>query len=441
MALLKDKSVIIYGLGADYEERKDFLHEEFHIVGYSDAKNFDIDKFVPLKALSQAKCDYIYITTRKYYREIKEILIMEGVASEKIVSEAFLIYLMLDKYQQEFNDSFISYPHYHLMVGNGAVNVSIHQNNIYEPIYPCMKAQELMQNKGADIYNKDGERMDTFFIRSNEYMGAAPSKYFMWDYYNYKLDIHFYKHSSFMEQVGNPEKKYILLSEPRELIPNTYETVWSHAELCKEFDAVFTWDEKILNEFPNAKLNYSVFVNWYGMGEDNKKDIADNFKNKKKNISIIASEKRFLPMHIVRQEVAKKCKREGLADTYGAFDGGQRFEKYEEPLEKYRYQIVIENDISAYNFSEKITSCFAAQTIPIYLGATKINQFFNMDGIISIKMEDLDHIEDILKQCTEKEYERRLPAILDNYNRLKNDYNWFTWDYFYEKYFQGSNSK
>ena len=88
-------------------------------------------------------------------------------------------------------------------------------------------------------------------------------------------------------------------------------------------------------------------------------------------------------------------------------------------LQKYRYSIIIENDVTPYFFTEKITNCFAAQTIPIYLGATEIHKFFNPEGIITISLKDLDHIEDILKQCTPEEYERRLPAVLDNFERVK----------------------
>ena len=121
-------------------------------------------------------------------------------------------------------------------------------------------------------------------------------------------------------------------------------------------------------------------------------------------------------MHIVRKKLAFKCKNESLADTYGNFDGGNyvNVEKY---LKDYRYSIAIENDITPYFFTEKILNCFAAQTIPIYLGATEIGRFFNANGIIQIGLEDCEHIENILKHCTPEEYERRLPAVIDNFNR------------------------
>ena len=48
--------------------------------------------------------------------------------------------------------------------------------------------------------------------------------------------------------------------------------------------------------------------------------------------------------------------------------------------------LIIENDITPYFFTEKITNCFISQTIPVYLGATQIHKFFNTDGIITISL-------------------------------------------------------
>lgn len=86
-----------------------------------------------------------------------------------------------------------------------------------------------------------------------------------------------------------------------------------------------------------------------------------------------------------------------------------------ETLNDYRFTICVENSLTPYFFTERITSALAAQTIPIYLGASKIDEFFNIDGII--KFSPKDDIKDILKQCTPEEYTRRLPAVLDNYKR------------------------
>lgn len=145
----------------------------------------------------------------------------------------------------------------------------------------------------------------------------------------------------------------------------------------------------------------------------------ENYKRKTKNISMLSSHLETFPMHIVRKKLAFYCKEHGLADTFGQFDGGP-IVAMELPFEHYRYSIVVENGIEPFYFTEKIMNAFAAQTIPIYLGATEIGQFFNAEGIIQIGLEDCEHIENILKRCTVEEYERRLPAVLDNFNRAMN---------------------
>ena len=67
------------------------------------------------------------------------------------------------------------------------------------------------------------------------------------------------------------------------------------------------------------------------------------------------------------------------------------------------------------------------------MGARKIDDFFNPDGIIKLKYSDLQDVEKVLRTCDEKEYERRLPAILDNYERAKQYLN--IDDYLYSNYF------
>ena len=120
-------------------------------------------------------------------------------------------------------------------------------------------------------------------------------------------------------------------------------------------------------------------------------------------------------------------------DTYGTFDGGS-YIKISDSLKDYRYTIAIENDISPYRFTEKILNCFAAMTVPIYIGATKIGDFFNTDGIIQIETLDYEYIDKIIRNCNEEDYAMRTSALIDNYNRVK-DYLCVE-DYMYKHYSQ-----
>ncbi len=151
----------------------------------------------------------------------------------------------------------------------------------------------------------------------------------------------------------------------------------------------------------------------------------------------MASKQNISEYHKLRIAIAKKCKEQNLADTYGSFDGGAYLDKIDHVYAPYRYSIVVENDVKPYYYTEKITSCFAAMTIPIYLGATKIGNFFNEDGIIKITPKDYDNLEEILKQCTEQDYLSRLDAVKDNYNRVQKNLNVFD-NFIYEPFLKGN---
>ena len=294
-----------------------------------------------------------------------------------------------------------------------------------------------------EVYNRYGERMEFFFISERELINLDTStdmRYIIWDRFNYGNTTHFYTHDEIFRTVGKPKRKFAMMLEPRSIKSQSYDNVLKNKDYVeKNFDMLFTFDAQLLTTLKNARFA-PLFANvWYGMnkrGWDIPQDSIispDNCRHKTKNISLVCSPKEMCPMHILRKGLAFKCKEQGWADTYGNFDGGA-FVSVEKYLQQYRYSIVFENDISPYFFTEKIMNCFAAQTIPIYFGATEIDKFFNAEGIIQLRIEDYKHIEKILKLCTPEEYERRLPAVMDNFNRAMKFTTQTRFDEIYVKY-------
>lgn len=307
-----------------------------------------------------------------------------------------------------------------------------------------------------EIFNKYGEQMEMFFISDRDFAHVPndkKSRYIIWDRYNYGLKTHFYSNEEMFHIVGKPERKFGMILEPPSIRPQSYKLVLENKEYIeKNFDALFTYDTQILANISNAKFATLVSDVWYGRNYEGnmingaaaafsndgnaKENVAvsvDNYKRKTKNISMIASAKKMCPMHIFRQQLAFRLKAWGGVDTFGKFDGGE-YVPMEMPFEFYRYSVVVENYISPYYFTEKILNCFAAETIPVYIGATEIEKFFNTDGIIQISVDDANNIEDILAQCTAEEYERRLPAIIENYWRAQEYVNFTVFDRIYKKY-------
>ena len=271
--------------------------------------------------------------------------------------------------------------------------------------------------------------METYFIK-NRHSRHAPfgheGKYFFWDRYNYGLDTHFYGPEAMTGTLGKPAVKYGMLTESRTIVPKDYEVFHRNRGLEKDFRYVFTYDDRILNEIENARF-YPVAA-----GIWNSEMREGRYREKDRDLSILSSDKVMCALHRFRLELARLCKREGLADTFGRFDGGGYVEKVDETLNRYRFSMIIENDVSDYYFSERLTSCFAAQTVPVYLGARRIGDFFNTDGMILLGSADLEEAESLIAECTRERYEAMLPAVLDNYERVKEYVN--MQDYLYEHY-------
>jgi len=304
----------------------------------------------------------------------------------------------------------------------------------YGKIYlPDYNLNVEFSNNVPKVYNSEGRQMEFFFVKDT-HSAHSPflnSKYIIWDRFNFGLDTHFYSHKNMLHQMGKPIYKYGYLAESESLVPDDYKLFEKHKGLENDFDLIFTQSDKILNSIENSRFAPISAGLWFGNSINGGILDKNSYKEKTKNISIVSSNKLNSSLHKFRYDLAFKCKNERLADTYGTFDGGPLI-KLADSLTDYRYSIVIENDISDYWFTERITSCFAAMTIPIYCGARKIGNFFNTDGIVFIGPEDYDDINKILLQCTEKEYFARLPAIMENFEKSKRYISAF--DYIYEEY-------
>lgn len=278
-----------------------------------------------------------------------------------------------------------------------------------------------------EIYNALGERMDIFFLRDAS--GAhlpygnnqkVKDRYFLWDRFNFALDTHFYTDACVGEIIragGNNQRNYALLQEPKSIISRSYELFYENKDLANEFQKVMTHDEKLLDTLPNAMLYNACACMLCYCGDDPLRWSNEKYKEKCRLISMVISGKEFTPLHLKRNALAKQLV--GRVDLFGNFVNNYIQHK-STALETYCYHIALENEQNKYYFTEKIMDCFISMAIPLYLGATTIGEFFNLDGIIVLSEEDIsdiDRFNKILAQCTLENYVERLPAIIDNYNR------------------------
>ena len=306
-------------------------------------------------------------------------------------------------------------------------------NRCYGKIYMPYCPSRTIGHGQNKVYNKNGQELDVCFLR--EIFWACPQggfDHFMFDRYNIALDKHVYTHSAMLETMGHPKERYGALIESETIRPEQYEIFDSHKGLEKDFDLIFTYSAKLLDQLDNAVFIPFEAEVWNREAGTKNLNEGDVLSEKNKNISILSSDKQMCDLHKYRFALAQRCKNERLADTYGTFDGGPMV-LLQDTLRNYRYSICIENDIKPYFFTERLTTALFCKTVPIYMGATEIDKFFNPDGII--KLNKNEDIAQVLKQCTKEEYERRLPAIEENYEMAKKYRNF--WDFIYVNYFNG----
>ena len=215
---------------------------------------------------------------------------------------------------------------------------------------------------------------------------------------------------------GSIAKKSIaILIEPRSIQPRVYEYMEEHGN---RFKYVFTHDSMLLNKLDNAKL--LLFGGVYG----------SYTVPKTKNISIVSSNKEMCELHRIRTDLAKILEVSDKVDCYGTYNGGD-FSSTEKIYGPYKYSIVIENYQDDNWFTEKICNAFASRTVPIYYGARNIGKYFNSLGIIQLDdpYAALDVVEKL--DCN-KDYLKRLPGIIANYELVKRFYcfeDWFHTEY------------
>lgn len=206
--------------------------------------------------------------------------------------------------------------------------------------------------------------------------------------------------------------------ESSEVIPGIKnDLINNHLKFKNHFTAIFTCDHEIISRDP------SFFI-FNPPGSNLPWTKPENYRiaEKSKICSMIASAKNMTTGHRKRIEIASSLK--NSADVFGGAAGttrigtgigpnGDWWRSKEEALAPYMFSIVIENASYSNYYTEKITDCFVLGVIPIYWGSPDIGKDFNTDGIIQWH-EGFD-----TSILTRELYESKLPAVLDNLERVK----------------------
>lgn len=239
------------------------------------------------------------------------------------------------------------------------------------------------------------------------YSSLQDSKLFKWLRTNETKDVCVFTDSMIFSAVNYPDKiKIAWLIEPMAIQKNTYDFIERNHHL---FDYVFTFDENLLKLGPKF-----IFYPFGGCWITTENQILHN---KSKLLSIIASGKKQTNGHVLRHDVINRLSSRGVfIDVFGF--GYKPVENKIESLKDYRFSIVIENSKKDFYFTEKIIDCFRTGVVPIYWGCPSINNFFNIEGILTF--DNLEELDEIIGSLNDKKYDTMYDAITDNYLRSEN---------------------
>ena len=239
------------------------------------------------------------------------------------------------------------------------------------------------------------------------------SKYIEWA--RWEGDAIFYLDNDMAWAEKEERKVYGWLTESRDIMPHLIDNIKKYPnETTEPFDAIFTHNQEL--------LSLGDPFRWVPAQGTWIKDIKMYPKNKL--VSMISSNKQFVRGHTIRLEWVEKLR--DVVDLYGR--GFNEIEFKEEGLCDYMFSVAIENARYETYFTEKILDCFATGTIPIYLGAPDVGEYFNSDGIISLT-DDLEISEEL--------YYSKQDAVKENLELVK-QYE-VVEDFIFERYLSGDN--
>ena len=202
----------------------------------------------------------------------------------------------------------------------------------------------------------------------------------------------------------------------------------------KQFSKIYTchdiyadtvrYDLPFLPWMINANHGSSIF-------EKNNRDY-NYFKRltelpKTKLLSVFCSTQTWTEGHRMRLKFVKELKKH-FGDNLDWFGNGfNQIQQKWDGIAPYKYHIVLENQSRNNVLTEKLYDSYLGLAYPIYHGAPNIGDYFDLNGLTTIDICDLNGsikiIEDVINKDT---YEKSLPLLLSSKDLVLDKYNFFS---------------
>jgi hypothetical protein len=224
------------------------------------------------------------------------------------------------------------------------------------------------------------------------------------------------------------DKLYFLNSETR--YEPSYFLKPSKELFLKQFDKVYSPNFINMNNVKNAP----PYLMWRLRGDpfDDINDVSDIefFKNlsikKDALLSVYCTTKQITEIQKVRLDFVKKLKKL-LGDDLHWYGADNKTENKIEGIGKYKYHLVLENQISHNFISEKLYDSFLGNAYPIYSGAPNADDYFEKNSFLTINLNDFNgSIQKILGCINNNNYEKNIESLkrsklvtLEKFNLIK----------------------
>ena len=180
-------------------------------------------------------------------------------------------------------------------------------------------------------------------------------------------------------------------------------------EVLPELDYLFSFSQELADKYEKCHLFPFCFLrvhhdDW-GVHE------------KSKLVSMVASEKKWAPGHILRHRVADELAEKHNIELWGG--GFKRFPQHGKilALKDHMFSIIIQNCQLDTFFTDFIDPLITG-TIPIFWGTREVGKYFDENGVIFF--DTYEELDEILSNLTEEDYYSRLESVKKNFELAKN---------------------
>lgn len=200
------------------------------------------------------------------------------------------------------------------------------------------------------------------------------------------------------------EKLVLFLWEPPTVEPEGYNPAWQ-----KHFGKIYTWDDDLVDGVKFFKFHYPELQNRIAH--------LTPFSDKKLCVMVARrlSSKHPKQLYSEREKVIRYFEdKPDLFDLYGYHWEKRKYRNWKgtvqnkiETIKNYKFAICYENmgNVRGY-VTEKLFDCFAAGTIPVYLGASNVTDYIPADCFIDRrKFNSEQELCTFLQSMSEAEYQ------------------------------------